>query len=171
MINQHVLRVFSPVCLSIHICHMINTRWDTARTHRCPIGLVIKKLDTLNLPLKYFPQYLKKSGWPILSKLTHLPYSTLPISPPRTAPPRLGTRIVRRASHSQLTNRALQDKPWLVVWRNGVNGQTKFHFYRCLERGYRLNSFPVRWAPWVPLLRYNDIDSIHLTLSRNSRYT
>ena len=44
MINQHVLRVYPPVCssicLSIHICHMINTRWDTGRTHRCPVGLV-----------------------------------------------------------------------------------------------------------------------------------
>ena len=29
------------VHLSPHICHMINTRRDTARTHRCPVGLVI----------------------------------------------------------------------------------------------------------------------------------
>ena len=26
--------------VSPYICHMINTRWDTARTHRCPVGLV-----------------------------------------------------------------------------------------------------------------------------------
>ena len=28
------------VHLSLHICHMFNTRRDTARTHRCPVGLV-----------------------------------------------------------------------------------------------------------------------------------
>ena len=26
--------------VSPYICHMINTRWDTARTHRCPVGFV-----------------------------------------------------------------------------------------------------------------------------------
>ena len=34
---------FHPsVCPSVspYICHMINTRWHTARTHRCPVGLV-----------------------------------------------------------------------------------------------------------------------------------
>ena len=51
MINQHVFRasfttlllsrfthLFVP--LSPQICHMINTRRDTVRTHRCPVGLV-----------------------------------------------------------------------------------------------------------------------------------
>ena len=28
------------VHLPIHICHMINTRRDTVRAHRCPVGLV-----------------------------------------------------------------------------------------------------------------------------------
>ena len=43
MINQPVLRAFSPylfVHLSLLICHMINTHRDTARTHRCLVGLV-----------------------------------------------------------------------------------------------------------------------------------
>ena len=29
------------VHLSLHICHMINTSKATARTHRCPVGLVL----------------------------------------------------------------------------------------------------------------------------------
>ena len=33
------------VHLSLHICHMINTHRDTARTHRCPVGLVCFNLD------------------------------------------------------------------------------------------------------------------------------
>ena len=28
------------VHVSLHICHMFNTRRDTAQTHRCPVGLV-----------------------------------------------------------------------------------------------------------------------------------
>ena len=51
MINQHILRAPLPfshsthlfVHLSLHIYHMIKTRKDTARTQRCPVGLV----DTL----------------------------------------------------------------------------------------------------------------------------
>ena len=43
MIKQHVLsrlpRLF--VHLSLHICHMINTRRDIVRTHHCPVGLVL----------------------------------------------------------------------------------------------------------------------------------
>ena len=34
------LSVCPSVHLSLHICHMINTRRDTVRTHRCPVGLV-----------------------------------------------------------------------------------------------------------------------------------
>ena len=40
---------FHPsVCTSAssYICHMINTRWDSARTHRCPVGLVFYFLST-----------------------------------------------------------------------------------------------------------------------------
>ena len=44
MINQHVfwesLHPSVRPSVSPYICHMINTRWDTARTHRCPGGLV-----------------------------------------------------------------------------------------------------------------------------------
>ena len=41
---------FHPsVCPSVspYICHMINTRWDTARTHRCPVGLVNSQIHAL----------------------------------------------------------------------------------------------------------------------------
>ena len=38
LLLSHFTRLF--VFLSLHMCHMINTRWDTARTHRCPVGLV-----------------------------------------------------------------------------------------------------------------------------------
>ena len=42
------------VCPSVspYICHMINTCWDTARTHRCPVGLVhLQKKKSRNLKL------------------------------------------------------------------------------------------------------------------------
>ena len=38
LLFSHFTRLF--VHLSLHIYHMINKRKDTARTHRCPVGLV-----------------------------------------------------------------------------------------------------------------------------------
>ena len=37
---------------SLHICHMIDTRKDTVRTHRCPVGLV-------HLHVEYPPTWMK----------------------------------------------------------------------------------------------------------------
>ena len=37
LLLSRIPRLF--VYLSLHICHMINTRSDTVRTHRCPVGL------------------------------------------------------------------------------------------------------------------------------------
>ena len=36
--------------VSPYICHMINTRWDTARTYRCPVGLVLAFLGGFCCP-------------------------------------------------------------------------------------------------------------------------
>ena len=37
--------------VSPYICHMINTRWDTARTHRCPVGLVFPMAPNCAFPV------------------------------------------------------------------------------------------------------------------------
>ena len=53
------------VHLSLHICHMINTSKDTARTHRCPVGLVLPLLPLLLYLHLVFPLHWQTAIWSI----------------------------------------------------------------------------------------------------------
>ena len=61
------------VHLSLHICHMFNTRRDTARTHLCPVGLVFKYFHLLiHMDVEYKP-YNK-----VMRRQTRKSFSTPP---------------------------------------------------------------------------------------------
>ena len=63
--------------LSLHICHMFKTRRDTARAHRCPVGLVMFQSYPQELRLAITPMFIRTNGpwsiflpWPICGTLS-----------------------------------------------------------------------------------------------------